>query len=171
MINTLSALTCELVDENSNSPVSDVRAENFYFQVKFIDCYLREIISFTNKIDIRDLGQSRVQRVNADTNGWCYCRTVSKSFWGLKCVNIFDAKLSWYKKWEISQLLHSFFQNHARTLHPFLTFLLDDHSSIQLLVAFLLPQRLDVRPYSKYINTKSASSLPLHVMMFLIKGA
>ena len=61
MINTLSALTCELVDENSNSPVSDVRAENFYFQVKFIDCYLREIISFTKKNDIRDLGQSRCE--------------------------------------------------------------------------------------------------------------
>ena len=36
----------------------DVRAENFYFQVKFINCYLREIISFTKKIDIRDWGQS-----------------------------------------------------------------------------------------------------------------
>ena len=35
----------------------DVQAEN-YFQVKFINCYLREIISFTKKIDIRDLGQS-----------------------------------------------------------------------------------------------------------------
>ena len=35
-------------------------------------------------------------------------------------------------------------ENHARTLHPSLTFLLDDHSSIQLLVASLLPQRLDV---------------------------
>ena len=38
-------------------------------------------------------------------------------------------------------------ENHARTLHPSLTFLLDDHSSIQLLVASLLPQRLDVRSY------------------------
>ena len=38
---------------------SDVQAENFYFQVKFINCYLREIISFTKKIDIRDWGQSR----------------------------------------------------------------------------------------------------------------
>ena len=37
---------------------ADVQAENFYFQVKFINCYIREIISFTNKIDIRDLGQS-----------------------------------------------------------------------------------------------------------------
>ena len=57
MINTLSASTCELVDEYSNSPFSDVQAENFYFQVKFINCYLREIISFTNKND-RDWGQS-----------------------------------------------------------------------------------------------------------------
>ena len=50
MINTLSASTCELVDEYSNSPVSDVQAENFYFQVKFINCYLRESISFTKKL-------------------------------------------------------------------------------------------------------------------------
>ena len=49
MIKTLSASTCKLVDEYSNSPVSDVQAENFYFQVKFINCYLREIISFTLK--------------------------------------------------------------------------------------------------------------------------
>ena len=52
-------------------------------------------------------------------------------------------------------------ENHARTLHPSCTFLLDDHSSIQLLV---------YTPCN-YINTKSASLLPLHVMMFLIKGA
>ena len=52
MINTLSASTCELVDEYSNSPVSDVQAENFYFQVKFIKCYLREIISFTKKLTL-----------------------------------------------------------------------------------------------------------------------
>ena len=37
---------------------TDVQAENFYFQVKFINCYLREIISFTKKNDIRDWGQS-----------------------------------------------------------------------------------------------------------------
>ena len=37
---------------------SDVQAENFNFQVKFINCFLREIISFT-KNDIRDWGQSR----------------------------------------------------------------------------------------------------------------
>ena len=36
---------------------TDVQAENFHFQVKFINCYLREIISFTKK-DIRDWGQS-----------------------------------------------------------------------------------------------------------------
>ena len=60
VINTLSASTCELVDEYSNSPVSDVQAENFYFQVKFINCYLREVISFTKKNDIRDWGQSKV---------------------------------------------------------------------------------------------------------------
>ena len=35
-----------------------VQAENFYFQVKFVNCYLREIISFTKKNDIRDWGQS-----------------------------------------------------------------------------------------------------------------
>ena len=28
---------------------SDVQSENLYFQVKFINCYLREIISFTEK--------------------------------------------------------------------------------------------------------------------------
>ena len=66
MINTLSASTCELVDEYSNSPVSDVQAENFYFQVKIINCYLREIISFTKKIDIRDWGQSMAIGVNPD---------------------------------------------------------------------------------------------------------
>ena len=38
--------------------LSSLIAENFYFQVKFINCYLREIISFTKKIDIRDWGQS-----------------------------------------------------------------------------------------------------------------
>ena len=37
---------------------SDVQAENCYFQVKFIKCYLREIIRLTKKIDIRDWGQS-----------------------------------------------------------------------------------------------------------------
>ena len=99
-------------------------------------------------------------------------RTVSKSFGGLKCVNIFDAKLSCYKKSEkyLNCCVRSSI-NHARTLHPSLSFLLDDHSSIQLLVASFLSERLDVRSYSNYINTKSASSLPLHVMMFLIKGA
>ena len=43
---------------SKNSIPSDVQAENFYFQVKFINFYLREIISFTKKIDIRDWGQS-----------------------------------------------------------------------------------------------------------------
>ena len=42
---------------------SDVQAENFYFQVKFINCYLREIISFTKKLDIRDWGQSKQSTV------------------------------------------------------------------------------------------------------------
>ena len=65
MINTLSALTCELVDEYSNSPVSDVQAENFFFQVNFINCYLREIIRFTKKIDIRDWGQSKASTASA----------------------------------------------------------------------------------------------------------
>ena len=31
---------------------TDVQAENFYFQVKFINCYLREIISFTKKMTL-----------------------------------------------------------------------------------------------------------------------
>ena len=52
VINTLSAWTCELVDEYSNSPVSDVQAENFYFQVKFINCNLRKIINFTKKLTL-----------------------------------------------------------------------------------------------------------------------
>ena len=52
VIETLSAQTCEL------APVSDVKAKNFYFQVKFINCYLRKIISFTKNNDIRDWGQS-----------------------------------------------------------------------------------------------------------------
>ena len=30
----------------------DVQAKNFYFQVKFISCYLREIISFTKKMTL-----------------------------------------------------------------------------------------------------------------------
>ena len=37
---------------------TDVQAENFNFQVMFINCYLREIISFTTKTDIRDWCQS-----------------------------------------------------------------------------------------------------------------
>ena len=37
---------------------TNVQAKKFYFQVKFINCYLREIISFTKKIDIRDWSQS-----------------------------------------------------------------------------------------------------------------
>ena len=42
---------------------SDVQSENFYFQVKFINCSLREIISFTKKLDIRDGGQSKQSTV------------------------------------------------------------------------------------------------------------
>ena len=38
---------------------ADVQAQNIYFQVKFINFYLREIISFTKRIDIRDWGQSK----------------------------------------------------------------------------------------------------------------
>ena len=33
--------------DKSEDAKSDIQAENFYFQVKFINCYLREIISFT----------------------------------------------------------------------------------------------------------------------------
>ena len=70
MINTLSVSTCELVNEYSNSPVSGVQAENFYFQMKFINCYLREIISFTKKNDIEtgaSLGKSN--KSNKSTRG------------------------------------------------------------------------------------------------------
>ena len=63
VINTLSALTCELGDEYSNSPVSDVQAENFYIQVKFINCYLREIISFAKKLT-SETGASLHQRLH-----------------------------------------------------------------------------------------------------------
>ena len=50
---------------------SDVQAENFDFQVKFINYYLREIISFTKKIDIRDWGQSSLRiKVNVSV---CLC--------------------------------------------------------------------------------------------------
>ena len=31
---------------------TDVQAENFYFQVKFINCYHREVISFTEKLTL-----------------------------------------------------------------------------------------------------------------------
>ena len=48
----LSDSRIELVDEYSNSPVSDVQAKNSYLQVKFIKCYLREIISFTKKMTL-----------------------------------------------------------------------------------------------------------------------
>ena len=36
----------------SDSQISDVLAQNFYFQVKFINFYLREIISFTKKLTL-----------------------------------------------------------------------------------------------------------------------
>ena len=45
----------------------DVQAKN-YSQVKFINCYLREIISFTTKIDIRDWGQSTFLAVKSLVN-------------------------------------------------------------------------------------------------------
>ena len=47
-------------------------------------------------------------------------------------------------------------ENHARTLHPSLTFLLDDHSAAAVgLLSAAAP--------SNYINSKSASSLPLYI--------
>ena len=52
VINTLSVLTCELVDEYSNSPVSDVQAETFYFQVKFINCYLSLQIAILERLSV-----------------------------------------------------------------------------------------------------------------------
>ena len=42
---------------------SDVQAENFYFKVKFINCYLREIISFT-KIMTLETGASLSRELN-----------------------------------------------------------------------------------------------------------
>ena len=93
-------------------------------------------------------------------------RTVSKSFWGLKIVDIFDAKLSCYKKWEISQLLQSFFRKPCP--HFASVFNLPARRPFFYTAAGGL---LSAAAPSNYINTKSASSLPLHVMMFLIKGA
>ena len=64
----------------------DVQAENFYFQVKFINCYLREIISYTKKIDIREWGQSRfIQASLSEIQGLFkdFLR-LSYSFQGLK---------------------------------------------------------------------------------------
>ena len=46
---------------------ADVQAKNFYLQVKFINCYLREIINFTKKNDIRDWGQSSCYLVGLNT--------------------------------------------------------------------------------------------------------
>ena len=48
--------------KSSKNSILSYKAENFYFQVKFINCYLREIIRFTKKIDIRDWGQSNLNR-------------------------------------------------------------------------------------------------------------
>ena len=88
-------------------------------------------------------------------------RTVSESFWGLKIVNIFDAKLSCYKKWEIFQLLQSFFRKPCP--HFASVFNLPARRSFFYTAAGGL---LSAVAPSNYINTKSASSLPLHVMMF-----
>ena len=52
---------------NTLTHLSDVQAENFYFQVKFINCYFREIIRFTKKIDIRDLGQSSMYALSSQS--------------------------------------------------------------------------------------------------------
>ena len=67
-----------------------------------------------------------------------------EELWRPECVNIFDAKLFAIKSEKYPNCCIRPSENHARTLHPSLTFLLDDHSSIQQLVASLLPQRLDV---------------------------
>ena len=42
----LKILSCLIVK------FSDAQAENFYFQVKFINCYLREIISLTKRMTL-----------------------------------------------------------------------------------------------------------------------
>ena len=50
----------------SDSQIDDFQAKN-YSQVKLINCYLGEIISFiTKKFDIRDWGQSISLRVSED---------------------------------------------------------------------------------------------------------
>ena len=54
--------------------------------------------------------EQKHKRSTKEVPPWSSHCTVSKSFGGLNCVNMFDAKLSCYKKWEISQLLHSFFR-------------------------------------------------------------
>ena len=115
-------------------------------------------------------------------------RTVSKSFGGPKCVNIFGAKLSCYKSWELSQLLHSFFRKPC--LHFVSVFDLPAWQSFfytaagGLLAAtkarctllaiifclfWLFTSHQQSFSPSNYINTKSASSLPL--MIILMKGA
>ena len=50
---------------SKNSFLSDVQAENFYFQVKFINCYLREIISFTKKMTL-ETGASLIRAPTCD---------------------------------------------------------------------------------------------------------
>ena len=95
MINTLPASTCELVDEYSNSPVSDVQAENFFFQVNFMNCYLREIISFTKKIDIRDWDQSiPICAYRRTKSNRCYERI----FYHFKILGFKNAKINFLKK-------------------------------------------------------------------------
>ena len=56
---------------------SDAQAENFYFQVKFINCYLREIISFIKKIDIRGRDQSTFSFDCKDIMALPLCCTMS----------------------------------------------------------------------------------------------
>ena len=70
--------------------------------------------------------------------------TVSKSFGGMNALTSSVRSSLAIKSEKYPNCCIRSSENHARTLHPSLTFLLDDHSSMQLLVASLLPQRLDV---------------------------
>ena len=77
-------------------------------------------------------------------------RTVSMSFGGLNALTSPMRSSLAIKSENYPNYCTRSSETPARTLHPSLTFLLDDHSSIQLLVASLLPQRQDVRSWQLY---------------------
>ena len=92
----------------------------------------------------------RFQRVNADTNDWCYCFKILIGQFrrALEAQNASTSSMRSslaIKSEKYPNCCIRSSENHARTLHPCLTYLLDDHSSIQLVVASLLLQRLDLR--------------------------